>query len=111
MAVRASLKMPGDEKPWVNQHSLVGVPASKKMHEAIQLGWWAWQKAKKPIAPDWAMDLNPQLKRKAYGPVIPCITTKTILYLYNLDRCADSEDTWAISVLSFSKLKNWTLQK
>ena len=94
--VRYQMDMPADAQPWTGSHNLVGVSKTKRSFDLIQVAWWAWRKqnpASRIATPKWFCDVSQQVNRKPWGPAPDCCLQSPELYMFSLDRVADSGDS------------------
>ena len=83
--VRSKMGISPTYSPWTSTGKLLtGVPKSKRMLDAMNIAW-----ASRPVPERTLpvyMDLPQCVRRKTWGPAVPCLTRSTILYDFASDQ-------------------------
>jgi hypothetical protein len=100
--MRHSLNMAPDETPWVQSHTLAGVPSTARHLELLKIAYWAWKVERKAkyahldcgtsASPRWICDLSQGVERKPWAPWPGMIGQKSVVYLFDRDRVMTVEE-------------------
>jgi hypothetical protein len=97
LAIRDSLGMPHDYKPWTSHARLLGCPDSARCRDIIDVGYFAYQKTLQSSMPTpkeirWVVDISQGVERKPWSHEPATLFQGSQLYSYSLDRVLDGED-------------------
>ncbi len=73
---RYKMGMPPEAQPWTPFHDLRGVPKSSRVHDTLQVAYWAWRQNQNTGSPDgnkfeapkWFCDCSQGVQRIPWGP-------------------------------------------